>query len=53
MEKINRTLKRLASNEGFQKRYEEQRKQVLNHPDIHDFLSEHQNELNQETIEKA
>ncbi|TDL77444.1 primosomal protein DnaI [Rhodococcus qingshengii] len=53
MEKINRTLKRLASNEGFQKRYEEQRKQVLNHPDIHDFLTEHQNELNQETIEKS
>ena len=53
MEKINRTLKRLASNESFQKRYEEQRKQVLNHPDIHDFLTEHQNELNQASIEKS
>ncbi|MCM3692140.1 primosomal protein DnaI [Neobacillus niacini] len=53
MEKINRTLKRLASNEGFQKRYEEQRKQVLNHPDIQAFLAEHQNEINQATIEKS
>ena len=53
MEKINRTLKRLASNESFQKRYEEQRKQVLNHPEIHAFLTEHQNELDQGTIEKS
>ncbi|NWQ42966.1 primosomal protein DnaI [Bacillus sp. EB106-08-02-XG196] len=53
MEKINRTLKRLASNESFQKRYEEQRKQVLNHPDIQALLTEHQNELNQATIEKS
>ncbi|MFP7299541.1 primosomal protein DnaI [Neobacillus niacini] len=53
MEKINRTLKRLASNENFQKRYEEQRKQVLNHPDIHAFLTEHQNELNQTAVEKS
>lgn len=53
MERINQTLKRLASNESFQKRYEEQRKQVLSHPDIHAFLTEHQNELNQNAIEKS
>lgn len=53
MERINRTIKRLASNENFQKRYEEQRKQVLDHPDIHAFLTEHQNELDQNTIEKS
>jgi primosomal protein DnaI len=53
VERINRTIKRLASNENFQKRYEEQRKQVLEHPDIHAFLTEHQNELNQNTIEKS
>ncbi|MDQ1001256.1 primosomal protein DnaI [Neobacillus niacini] len=53
MERINRTIKRLASNENFQKRYEEQRKQVLEHPDIHAFLTEHQNELTQNTIEKS
>jgi primosomal protein DnaI len=53
VERINRTIKRLASNENFLKRYEEQRKQVLEHPDIHAFLTEHQNELNQNTIEKS
>jgi primosomal protein DnaI len=53
VERINRTIKRLASNENFQKRYEEQRKQVLEHPDIHAFLTEHQNELSQTTIEKS
>jgi primosomal protein DnaI len=53
LERINRTIKRLASNENFQKRYEEQRKQVLDHPDIHAFLTEHQNELDQNTIEKS
>ena len=53
MERINRTIKRLASNENFQKRYEEQRRQVLDHPDIHAFLTEHQNELDQNTIEKS
>lgn len=53
MERINRTIKRLASNENFQKRYEEQRKQVLEHPDIHAFLTEHQNELNPNTVEKS
>jgi primosomal protein DnaI len=53
LERINRTIKRLASNENFQKRYEEQRKQVLDHPDIHAFLTEHQNVLDQNTIEKS
>jgi primosomal protein DnaI len=53
LERINRTIKRLASNENFQKRYEEQRRQVLDHPDIHAFLTEHQNELDQNTIEKS
>ncbi|MEH7491326.1 primosomal protein DnaI [Neobacillus niacini] len=53
MERINRTIKRLASNENFQKRYEEQRRQVLDQPDIHAFLTAHQNELDQNTIEKS
>ncbi len=53
MEKINRTLKRLASSENFQKRYEEQRQQVMNHPDINAFLTEHHNQLDQTTIDKS
>ncbi|WP_066063601.1 primosomal protein DnaI [Neobacillus soli] len=53
MEKINRTLRKLASNENFQKRYEQQRQQVLQHPDIKAFLAEHENEINQAIIEKS
>jgi primosomal protein DnaI len=53
MEKINETLKRLASNQSFQKRYAEIRNQVLNHPDIKDFLAKNREILNQEMIEKS
>jgi primosomal protein DnaI len=53
MEKINETLKRLASNQSFQKRYAEIRNQVLNHPDIKDFLAKNRENLNQEMIEKS
>ena len=53
MEKINRTLQRLASNESFQKRYEEQRQQLLNHPDILNFITEHQDKLDKEIIDKS
>jgi primosomal protein DnaI len=53
MEKINKTLKKLTSNEDFQKRYQQQRGQVLQHPGIVAFLAQHQNEINQELIEKS
>ncbi|ETI68528.1 primosomal protein DnaI [Neobacillus vireti] len=53
MEKINKTLQRLASNENFQKRYQQQREQVLQHPDIKAFLAKHQAEMTQEMIEKS
>jgi primosomal protein DnaI len=53
LEKINRTLRRLASNESFQKRYEEQRQQVLQNPDIIAFLTEHKDDLDQVAIEKS
>ncbi|MFF2450467.1 primosomal protein DnaI [Neobacillus sp. NPDC058068] len=53
MEKINKTLQRLASNENFQKRYQQQRQQVLQHPDIKAFLAKHQAEMTQEMIEKS
>lgn len=53
MEKINQTLKRLASNESFQKRYAQIRKQVLQHPDIKAFMTENREQLNQELIEKS
>jgi primosomal protein DnaI len=52
MERINETLKRFAGSEGFQKRYQEMRKGVLNDPEVKDFLLEHEDELSQEVIEK-
>jgi primosomal protein DnaI len=53
VEKINKTLQRLASNENFQKRYQQQRQQVLQHPDIKAFLAAHQDGITQEMIEKS
>jgi primosomal protein DnaI len=53
MEKINQTLKKLASNENFQKRYAQIRNQVLNHPDIKRFLTANHDRLNQEMIDKS
>ncbi len=53
LEKINRTLKRLASSESFQKRYEEQRADVLNDPNIQTFLGKYKDELNQTIIDKS
>lgn len=53
MEKINQTLKRLASNEGFQKRYSQMRNEILQHPDIKAFLMDHQDKVDQEIIEKS
>jgi primosomal protein DnaI len=53
MEKINKTLKKLTSNEDFQKRYEQQRQEVLQHPDIIAFFAQHKNEINQDLIEKS
>ncbi|XJZ26436.1 primosomal protein DnaI [Bacillota bacterium Lsc_1132] len=52
MEKINQTLKRLAANENFQKRYAQMRSATLNHPEVKAFLAEHANELTNDIIEK-
>ncbi len=53
MEKINKTLQRLASNQNFQKRFEEQRQVVLQNPDVRAFLMEHQNEITHDMINKG
>lgn len=53
MEKINQTLKKLASNENFQKRYEQERQQVLENPGVKAFLVQHKNEISQAMIEKS
>lgn len=51
MERINDTLKRLAGREDFQKRYEMQRRETLNNPDVKAFLKSHQDELTERMIE--
>lgn len=53
MEKINDTIKRLAGNENFQKKYREMRERILNDPDVLSFLQEHQQEINSQMIEKS
>ncbi|PFN79504.1 primosomal protein DnaI [Bacillus sp. AFS076308] len=53
MEKINRTLKRIASSENFQKRYEKMRQETLSNPAVKSFILEHQDELTKDSIEKG
>lgn len=52
MELINDTIKRLAGNENFQKRYQAMRESILNNTEVQDFLQKHQDELSSDTIEK-
>ncbi|MEH7074791.1 primosomal protein DnaI [Neobacillus drentensis] len=53
MEKINQTLKRLSSQENFQKRYEEMRRATLENPDIIEFIGKNQDVLTKEIIDKS
>jgi primosomal protein DnaI len=53
MEKINDTLKRLAGNADFQKRYEMQRRETLNNPDVKAFLESHKDEITPQMINKS
>ncbi len=43
----------MASNESFQKRYEQQRKQVLQNPDVKAFLSQNQEAIDSVMIDKS
>jgi primosomal protein DnaI len=53
VENISETLKKLGSIENFQKRYQQMRREIMNNPDVRAFLREHQDELNNEIIEKG
>jgi len=52
MERINETLKKLAASPSFQERYERQKRQVMTHPEIRAFISEHRDVLTDEVIER-
>ncbi|MBP2243088.1 primosomal protein DnaI [Cytobacillus eiseniae] len=53
MEKINDTLKRLAGKADFQKRYEMQRMETLNNPDVQSFLRNHEDEITDAMVTKS
>ncbi len=53
MERINETLKKLAaSSPSFQERYERQKRQVMQHPDIREFIRKHSDVLTSQMIER-
>jgi primosomal protein DnaI len=53
MEKINQTLKRIASQEDFKKRYEKMRHATLENPAIKEFIKKNQNVITKEIIDKS
>lgn len=52
MEPINETLKKLAASPSFQERYERQKRQVMQHPDIREFITKHSDILTSQMIER-
>ncbi|WP_053367355.1 primosomal protein DnaI [Bacillus sp. FJAT-27245] len=53
MERINQTLKRLASNEGFMKRYEQMKSQIMNDRDVRDFIQKNRDSITENMIDKS
>ncbi|WP_409270878.1 primosomal protein DnaI [Neobacillus sp. SCS-31] len=53
MERINQTLKRLASNENFMKRYEQMKSEIMSDPNIQSFLNENRNIVTDNMIERS
>ncbi|WP_264989127.1 primosomal protein DnaI [Lysinibacillus piscis] len=52
MEPINGPLKRAINVPSFQERYEAMRQEILAHPHVQAFLTQHKDELSRETIER-
>ncbi|AYA77251.1 primosomal protein DnaI [Bacillus sp. Y1] len=52
MERINDTLKKLSASSNFQERYERQKRQVMQHPDIREFIIKHSDILTSQMIER-
>ncbi len=53
MENINDTLRRLSNNSNFQRTYSEMKQEILNHPDIREFIRQHPSEITTSMIEKS
>lgn len=53
LQNINETLKKLASKENFQSRYEVMKQSVLNDPDIMEFIKKNSEVITQEMIDNS
>ncbi|CAM3753506.1 primosomal protein DnaI [Mesobacillus zeae] len=53
MQNINETLRKLANNPDFNKRYEAQKNEVLSDPWIQDFFKRNEGEISREMIDKS
>ncbi|WP_059171366.1 primosomal protein DnaI [Bacillus sp. FJAT-27445] len=53
MERINQTLKRLASNENFMKRYEQMKSDIMADQDVRSFLQANKDSVTDSMVEKS
>ncbi|OCA91348.1 primosomal protein DnaI [Bacillus sp. FJAT-27225] len=53
MERIDRTLRRLASSENFMKRYEQMKEQVISDPDVKAFFEKNRQDITDGMIERS
>ena len=53
MERINQTLKRLASNADFMKRYEQMKEEIMLDLNVQDFLNKNRAVVDEGMIERS
>lgn len=53
MERINETIRKLANNKDFTKRYEQLKEQILQEPNVRRFIHDHRDELTSPGIDKS
>ncbi|THE14720.1 primosomal protein DnaI [Bacillus timonensis] len=53
MKPIQDSLKSLSNNGGFQQRYEQIKHEVLNHPEVRDFINNHQDQITSDIINRS
>jgi primosomal protein DnaI len=53
MEKINDTLRKLSMSSGFRQRYNDMKREIMNDPNIRDFLLKHEGEITTTMIENS
>ncbi|WLR53286.1 primosomal protein DnaI [Bacillus tianshenii] len=53
MEPIQRSLRAFANRPGFKERYDMLKQTVMNDPDVQAFISEHEQQLNRDMIERS